>query len=135
MKRLIKCSHVDHPVEVCDVCVSWDAAESDPCEHSPIAPCQGCLMKRIATICRNSTRSSTPKVHHRLRLPGPITRLFELDLARKIAMGIDDPDAEDAEDGVVMEHETVRGRYGTETVRIDISKQSSLAEECRRGRS
>ncbi len=63
------------------------------------------------------------------RLPGPITRLFEQDLARKIALGQED-DLDESSDG--YQDETIRISFDNETVRVNASTQDALIEECRR---
>ncbi len=62
------------------------------------------------------------------RLPGPITRLFEQELARKLALGQEDDDDSPEFD----QDETIRVSFENETVRVNGSMQNSLIEECRR---
>ncbi len=62
------------------------------------------------------------------RLPGPITRLFELELARKLALGQEDDDDSPDPD----QDETIRVSFENETVRVNASTQNVLIEECRR---
>ncbi len=62
------------------------------------------------------------------RLPGPITRLFELELARKLALGQEDDDDDLPERD---QDETIRVSFENETVRVNASTQNTLIEECR----
>lgn len=60
------------------------------------------------------TKPAAPRVYVKSRLPGPITKLFE----RELAMGVDD--------------DTVRVSFDNSTFELDGDDKEILAEACRR---
>jgi hypothetical protein len=77
---------------------------------------------------RRSRRTPIPNTGHgyaKSRLPGPATRIFELELA-ELAMHPEVPDAD--------HDETIRVSYNTTTLKANGAVENILLEECRRGR-